>query len=122
LIAVADTSANWEIEFDVPDREFGYLQEASRRGDVSDWKVAYRFECDLGNEFEAVIKRHDHHQTISADGNHLVRVFVPLEKEAIGNLRVGQSVVGRIHCGRRSMFFVWTRDIRDFFRANFFWM
>lgn len=123
LLTIADTDSQWEIQFEVPDREFGYLLDAKRHERIEAWDVKYRFESDLSEELGARIGRCDEHNSMDENGQSFVKAYVPFEKsEADHNHRVGQSVVGKVNCGKRSLFFIWTRDVRDFLRSNFFWM
>jgi multidrug efflux pump subunit AcrA (membrane-fusion protein) len=122
LMTIADTSADWQVVFEVRDRDFGYLQDARESGTLDDLVVHYRLSSDPGRTIESVVQRIDDNNTIDADGNALVRLYVPFDAEDAERLRVGTSVVGKIDCGRKSLFFIWTRDVRDFIRANFFWL
>lgn len=122
LLTIADTNAQWQIVFEVPDRDFGYLLQAKRDGDVQGWAIEYRLKSDLESSFISEISDTDQNNSFDDEGNSFVRVFVPVDKDVVRQLRVGQSVDGKINCGRKSLFFIWTRDIRDFLRSNFFWM
>ena len=121
LVTVADTKADWHVELQVPDREFGYLLKAKLEEDVDEWEIDYRLKSDFETSFHSVISRTDENNSIDDAGNSFVRVFVDVERDQFRQLRVGQSVEGKIKCGRKSLFFIWTRDLRDFLRTYFFW-
>lgn len=122
LLTVAETDSDWHAVFDIPDRELGYLLNAERDGRVEQWSIRYRTKSNIDSTYQAVIDSHDEHNTVDKNGNAFVRAYVPIDRLEMGKLRVGQSVTGKIDCGRRSLFFIWTRDLRDFLRTNFFWM
>lgn len=122
LLTVADTEAQWQIVFEVPDREFGYFLQAKQDKDVDQWHVEYRLKSDLESVFSGLVSSTDQNNSFDESGNSFVRVFVPVEKSQFNQLRVGQSVDGKIDCGRKTLFYIWTRDIRDFLRTHFFWM
>ena len=124
LLTIADTGDQWRIVFEVPDREFGYLLNAKRQNDVQDWYVKYRFQSDLETTHKSIIERTDENNSFDSDGNAFVKAYVPIaNKEESGNqYRVGQTVIGKVNCGRKSLFYIWTRDVRDFLNSNFFWM
>jgi hypothetical protein len=122
LLTIADSKGAWQVVFRVPDREFGYLQDAIKSGEVVQWRVNYRLKSDLETTLVSSIDRVDEHNSFDAEGNSYIRAFAPVDKPEINEFRVGQSVVGRIYCGKKSLFFIWTRDVRDFLRTNFFWI
>ncbi len=121
LLTIADTSADWQVVFQLSDRDFGYLQAAIQSSDLNDPHVRYRLSSDPGRTIESRVGRIDENNTTDAAGKSFVKLYVPFESADGEPLRVGTSVVGKVDCGRRSLFFIWTRDVRDFIRANFFW-
>lgn len=121
LLTIADSKGTWHVVFRVPDREFGYLQDAIRSGAVQQWKVSYRLKSDLATTVESLIERVDENNSFDDQGTSFVKAFAPVDNAMINEYRVGQSVVGQIYCGKKSLFFIWTRDIRDFLRSNFLW-
>ena len=121
LLTIADTKSDWQLVFDVPDREMGYLS-ANAAGNEKGWVVEYRLASELENAYVGKIDRFDANITFDEEGQPFVRAYCPIDKTEFQQLRVGQTVNGRVLCGRKSLFFIWTRDIRDFFRTHFFWM
>ncbi len=121
LLTIADTKSDWHLIFKIPDREYGYLLQARRDGDVKDWKVQYRFKSEMETIREATIDSVENYTTFSGDGEAMVRAFASLKHDDSMELRVGQNVNATINCGRKSLFFIWTRDVRDFAKRNFLW-
>ncbi|MEM9413408.1 MAG: biotin/lipoyl-binding protein, partial [Planctomycetota bacterium] len=123
LMTVVDTNSQWEIQFDVPDREFGYLLHHAKNtaSDFSGWDVQYRHQSDLGRTYQSSTSSYEQQSFINKDGEVFVRLLLPVTHRNEVDRRVGESVSGQIYCGRYSVWYVWTRDIRDFLRANFIW-
>lgn len=121
ILAIADTSSDWKIEFRIPDRAFGYLQQVKNSGEVDEWSVEFRLSSDIERTFQTKIDRHETNNVVDEEGATFVLATAQLDKTQVPTPRVGQSVRGKVHCGQRSLFFIWTRDVRDFIRANFFW-
>ena len=119
LLTVADTAADWHVVFDIPDRELGYLNE-SLSDDQNDWAIEYRLASQLEEIYTAKINRIESNNSFKEDGQAIVKAYSEVDKTQFDNLRVGQSVNGRAFCGRKSLFFIWTRDIRDFLPRELF--
>ena len=121
LLTIADMKSDWHLVLDVPDREMGYLN-ASTSDEEKTWPVEYRLASELDKTYTGQIIRFDANNTLDETGQPFVKAYCPIDKIEFQQLRVGQTVKGRVLCGRRTLFFIWTRDIRDFLRTNFFWM
>ena len=123
LLSIANTNgadADWQIIFEVEDRDFGYMSDALETGSVEDWKVQYRLESQLDQFFEATITSTDQNNSFR-EGLAFVKTYVPIDRSKFKELRVGQSVLGKVNCGRKSLFDIWTRDLRDFIRTRYLW-
>ena len=120
LLTISRTDGDWQVILEIDDRDLGYLNQANEAQNIEELKIQFRLESNLENTFAGTITSTDEHNTISKDRS-FVRAFVPVDKDALGELRVGQTVLGKVHCGKKSLFFIWTRDVRDFIRTNYFW-
>ena len=121
LLTIADTEADWHAIFDIPDREMGYLNSFAETVGNRSWAVEYRLRSEFESTYHGRIEQIDSNNILTSEQETVIKAYCGIDSREIGQPRVGQSVRGRIHCGRKSLFFIWTRDIRDFLRANFFW-
>lgn len=126
LLSIADThgtdeaDAEWQIVFEVEDRNFGYMLDAIENGSIEEWSVQYRLESRMDSVFDAKINSTDQNNSIREDFS-FIKAFVPVDAAEFDELRVGQSVLGKVNCGRKSLFEIWTRDVRDFIRTRYMW-
>ena len=56
------------------------------------------------------------------DEGNVVVIKVAINKQDIdpANLREGATVTGKVHCGRRSLGYVWFHDLLAFIQAKVF--
>ena len=56
------------------------------------------------------------------DEGNVVEITVAINKQDIdpANLREGAAVTGKVHCGRRSLGYVWFHDLFAFIQAKVF--
>ena len=123
LLAIANTNgveAEWQIVFEVEDRDFGYMRDAIESDNVEDWTVQYRLESKMDQSFEAKIASTDQNNSFRND-QAFVKSYVPIDRSSFEELRVGQSVLGKVNCGQKSLFEIWTRDLKDFIRTRYLW-
>lgn len=112
LLTVADLDGPWVLEVQVPDERVGHIlsaQNALRKNlDVSfilstDPDVTYR------GEVEKVALSTD----LDENQKPAVLVTVRVDRDKIAQLRPGATVIPKIHCGRKSIGYVWFHDLWD---------
>jgi multidrug efflux pump subunit AcrA (membrane-fusion protein) len=117
LLTVGDLNGPWELELRLPDDHAGYVLAAQRtRG--SDLEVAYLLATDPGTAYHGHIEKTSlATQTDEVYGSHL-RLTVGIDADRAPRLRPGATVIGKIHCGRRSLAFVWLHDLIAMIRSR----
>ena len=119
LSVAADRSDTWTAELSVRDRDAGRVLLAQQRHGPN-LKVSFLVASDptvshLGEVQQVAIANH-----ISHSGESALRVSVEVGRESLINTPSGAEVLARIHCGRRSIAFVWFHQLLDTFRRNVF--
>ncbi len=141
LLEVVNTDGEWELELQIPESVVGYVQAAA--GELSNG--AQPSEATAEHMADSVIKesgprvqftltsrvREFHSTSLSSldrathlyDGQLSCLATAMIENGTAGNLRPGQAVTARINCGRRSLAFVWFREVVEFWqRKKFTWL
>ena len=111
LMIVADPSGPWQLELEVPDRDAGHVIEARARKGVPELPVTYLIATDPGTPHEAVIDNVAQSIERSNTGEPALRAVVRVKQGVLPNSRPGSTVIAKIHCGRRSLAYVWLRDL-----------
>lgn len=117
LVSIAEIDGQWHAELEIKSVDMSYLDQQERDGH----SIRFRSLASIQREHEGRITEIEGFNSIDENGDVSVRAFVPIDKKDFEHLRVGTPITGTIHCGRRSIAFVWTRELRDFLRTNFFW-
>ncbi len=121
LVTVADLSADWELDLDVPDDQIGYVLAAQKELQPD---LPVRFRLSSEEQAEHVGKVIEVCQTANVAPDKtsrpkptiLTKVAFDtpqLLQEVGGELRPGVSARAQIACGRRSLGYVWLHDIWD---------
>ena len=121
LVTVADLSADWQLELEVPDDRIGYVLEAQQELQA-DLPVRFRLSSDDREQHAGHIA--EVCQTAAIAGEEaaspspsvLVKVALDsleLSESARRELRPGVSARAQIECGRRPLGYVWLHDIWD---------
>ena len=119
MLKVAFLNGDWNLVFRVPERRIGYLLDAAK---ASDQPVELEFflESNPGKKYRVPIV--EIAQSASQDAElgavTLVKCNVPDELKA---KRQGATVAGDVYCGKRSFWFVWTREMSDAIKRRFVW-
>jgi len=117
LLTVARVDGPWELELNVPDDRSGRVVEAEKASGLG-LRVTYSPAVDPGLVREAtVIEIQNSADVHGAEGN-VVIVRASINPEDLPQRRPGAEAAAHIHCGRRSLAYVWSRDLVDFVRSR----
>jgi hypothetical protein len=108
LLEVSRFDGPWRLRLDVPDDEFGHVRAARAGGESL--RVEYALATEPERMHEATIDDVALTTELDAQGEAVVRAEVELAREAVPVARPGATVVARIHCGRRSLGYVWFHE------------
>lgn len=121
LVTVADLSADWRLELEVPDDRIGYVM-AARNELQPDLPVRYRLRAEDDakhtGSIEEISMTADVDAGPGATPSPQVLVKVALDSQELrdatqGELRPGLSARAQIECGRRPIGYVWLHDVWD---------
>jgi len=123
LLEVADTNGPWELTLDLPDRKAGHLFAAYNAADEP-LHVRFTMASDPTKQFEGLVDEVARSTSVSNESLHVVRIKADVELNDFGDLKqTGSTVSAKIHCGKRSLGFVWLHDAWEFlqYRVLFRW-
>jgi multidrug efflux pump subunit AcrA (membrane-fusion protein) len=117
LLRVAEIGASWELQLAVPENGIGHVLRAQQQSSTG-LPVEFVLATQAGEVHRARAKTISR-ITESSEADELV-VNVTAEVEDAENLplRPGAGVIAKIHCGRRSLGYVWLRDVVDVVRTR----
>lgn len=110
LLTVADLNGPWQLELDVPDHYAGYLL-AAQEGIRPDLDVSFVLATDPGVSYAAKVSEVSLSAESIEDVGPAILVKASIAQGELSGVRPGASVVAKIHCGRRSLGFVWLHDL-----------
>jgi hypothetical protein len=122
LLEIVNDSGDWQLELQVPDSVVGYIPASEPSKDANRVEVQFTLNDDSRDVHLATLKSLDK-ATHLHDGQLTCLATVGLERSFATTLRPGQTVSARIRCGRRSLAFVWFREVVEFWqRKRFTWL
>jgi multidrug efflux pump subunit AcrA (membrane-fusion protein) len=120
LMTVANVDGPWILELQVPDWEIAHVQ-AGRVEASSGQRVTFMLGTQPGVEYRGSLRQVATTVTDRSDATDQmpsVLVTADIDGQAISNLRPGASVSARIDCGRRSIGYVWLRQLWEAIEAR----
>lgn len=128
LLEVVSIEGDWQLELQLADRRVGHLLKAieqqqddakqqpeSGRGLI----VSYRLEAEPGRTFHGTVREVSQVSQLTADQQQTMRVIVDVDEADIKHLKhVRTRVTAKVHCGKRSVGYVWLHDIAEFFQSK----
>ncbi|QDT37581.1 efflux RND transporter periplasmic adaptor subunit [Stratiformator vulcanicus] len=120
LLKVADVTGSWGLELHVPDKHVGQLLESGKRADEP-LEVEYILATAPETTYRGRIARVARATTPDAnETNYGLKVWVDVKEDKLSRLRPGARVVARIHCGKRSLGYVWFHELIAFLSLQSF--
>jgi multidrug efflux pump subunit AcrA (membrane-fusion protein) len=124
LMSVADVGGPWTLELEVPDDQIGHVLRAQEgqnaRLDVS-WMLAAEPGTPYQGRVESVALAAEPGTHAANSDGPKVRVTVRVDDPGLSHVRPGTSVMGKIHCGRRAVGYVWFREAWETIQ-KWFWI
>ena len=114
LLTIADASNGWELKADVPQRQIGYVLDA-QRDQATDLVASLRLAGDVEKTYPGRVVAVSAAAPLEAEGLEdaapPVEVRIAVEGEPPAAARSGMTASVRIHCGQRSLGYVWLHDV-----------
>ncbi len=118
LLEIGNDEAGWIAELSIPDDLVGYVRAASN----GENHVEFVRAGDSGRSESAMLKSLSNASHVE-DGQTACLAFAQVQTSASNDFRPGESVTARIDCGRRSLGFVWFRELIEFCqKKRFAWL
>jgi hypothetical protein len=118
-MTVADVAQEWEIEAFMEEDRMGHVARAlPDNGDTL--QVKYILKSDPKNQLSGTLAPggiHDAAQLHDVHG-HSVRLIVNLNEDDLNDPHYGNEVTIKVHCGRRSVGFVWFHELVEFLQST----
>lgn len=118
LLEIADTAGNWVVELQMPDDRIGHVLNA-QDALGPDLKVTCVLATDPGRTFSGRILDVAKSTEVSQEAGQTVTIVVAIDPETDpALLHARAQVVGKVHCGSRSLGYVWFHQVGEFFQKN----
>ena len=114
---VVDTQGPWQLELRIPDRLVRHVLAAQAQLN-DELSVRFLFRMAPNTTYSAKLATLNMATDLDQDGELSTLATVPVNHSDIPNLRPGSSVIARIHCGRRSIGYVWLREFFEFLQTR----
>ena len=120
ILTIADPDSDWEIVADMEEDRMGHVVRIFIEENTDEREVSYILKSDPGNKFEGVLSRKDIHDAAQLNDEQVqsVRLIVDVSEEDLVNPRPGTEVTIKVHCGKRSVGYVWFHELIEFLQST----
>ena len=119
LMSVADTDGDWYGELEVRDYRIGNVIRASDDAS-STLEVEFTFVSNPTVELDGELVSVDQNTSENVEGLPIVRVISHLDSSNRTEFRPGAKIIANIHCGTKSLGYVWFHELIDSVRKGMF--
>jgi len=117
LMQVADLTGPWVLEIEVPDDRVGHVLAAEREL-KPDLDVSFMLATEPGVSYHGTIEKVAMSTDVRPPEKANVLVTVRVDRDQIPRLRPGATAASHIHCGRRSIGYVWFHTVWETFQKK----
>ncbi|RLT01317.1 MAG: HlyD family efflux transporter periplasmic adaptor subunit [Planctomycetota bacterium] len=119
LMQVVDPAGPWEIELRIPDRHVRHVLAAQAAAkEANGLPVRFLFRMSPKTTYSARLDTVNLATDLDQDGELSTFAKVTLNPKEIPDLRPGSSVIAKLDCGRRSLGYVWLRELLEFLQTR----
>lgn len=119
LMHVVDPTGPWEIELRIPDRHVRHVLAAQAAAkEANGLPVRFLFRMSPKTTYSAKLDTVNLATDVDQDGELSTFAKVTLNPKEIPDLRPGSSVIAKLDCGRRSLGYVWLRELLEFLQTR----
>ena len=126
LMTLANAEGDWELELYLPERRLKHLQESGDRSQESgDWShdVVFTLSSHPGQQFQGRIVEIEQTAEVRGEEGNTILVRVAIDKSQLPPLHDQTTVTAKVHCGRRSIGYVWFCDLIETVQTKvLFWL
>lgn len=108
LLRVMDTEGSWQLRLNIPEARAGHV--LARLQHVDTLPVTFMLESAPVETYEGRLTEVAESASLGDEGPAL-QARVAIERPATAALRPGSAVTARIHCGQRSLGYVWLHRV-----------
>lgn len=119
LMQVVDPTGPWQLELRIPDRHVRHVLAAQAAAkEANQLSVRFLFRMSPKTTYSATLDDVHLATDLDQDGELSTLAKVTLNPKNIPDLRPGSSVIAKIKCGRRSLGYVWLRELLEFLQTR----
>ncbi|MEI6525061.1 MAG: efflux RND transporter periplasmic adaptor subunit [Planctomycetota bacterium] len=116
LFRVADLQGPWQLKLFVADRDGGYVEQALKNGPVDiDWGLENSTRISLQAKLSTMTREVDQRPSLGP----CRRATASLDSGQLDQPVIGAVAYARIPCGRRPLWFIWSRPMVEFLQKRF---
>ncbi len=118
LLTVYDPAGGWHLELNMADKRMGHLDDGLAALEEGErLLVSYVLNTEPNvTRYGAIAEVHPATELHEEEG-HTVRLRVAIDvargEQPIVDPRPGATVIGQVHCGRRSLGYVWFHEVGE---------
>jgi multidrug efflux pump subunit AcrA (membrane-fusion protein) len=118
LLTIADPESPWTLELEVRDKDIGHVLAARHAN--ADLRVEFLLGADATTTHWGRIRSISQQAESVAGAPPTITATALLDESLSVESLAGASVAAKIHCGRRSIAYVWLHDLVDAVRSKLF--
>lgn len=120
LIEIANLDGEWLVVFKAPERRIGYILERAKLDSAQPVELEFFLDSNPSKKYRVPIVSIDQSAVVDEELGTVTLIKCEAPTDLVEK-RQGAVVSGDVNCGKKSVWFVWTREMFDAIRRKFVW-
>jgi multidrug efflux pump subunit AcrA (membrane-fusion protein) len=120
LLTIGDLTGPWKVDVRIPDRQAGHVLAAQEAQPDVPLEVSCLLAMNPRDRFSGTLAKLGMRSETTPSERPYVEATVDFDRSAVEQCTAGAGVRASIHCGRRSVGYVWLHDLYDTVRTWLF--
>lgn len=123
LLSVAQPEGEWELELQMAEDRMGHITRAVHEAEEENrpLEVTFILATEPKQRFKGTVKEVHRSAEVHGEKGSVVTIKVAFDKSDLKELlRPGAEVTAKVHCGTRSVGYVWFHDLIGFVQSRIF--
>ncbi len=120
LVEIMQPDGPWRLELQVPEHRMGHIMRSLKANGSIELPVDYILATSVEKSFEGTLSLANiaTRSSESEAAGTVVEVYVDIDPDDISEQSLGAAVTAKIHCGKKSLFYVLFGDVVEFFQRH----
>jgi len=121
LVQIMEPEGDWRLELEIPEYRMGHVLRAFSASSEHELPVDYVLATAVETSHSGMLTTIATRSNESASEGTIVEAHVDIDERDLPDQNIGAEVIAKVHCGKKSLFYVLFGDVVEFLQ-RYLWL